>query len=135
MSEGYNTPKIGRSGPTSPAASEKTTSSRAVLAALRALQDKIARLEGERAEAVHATSELRARLREAEARLDSAGVAPTPVRRRPQHLHASTPLIVDELEHALKRRVPLLGRERELREVVGPRAEPWQGKRAKFHGW
>ena len=51
MSEGYNTPKIGRSGPTSPAASEKTTSSRAVLAALRALQDKIARLEGERAEA------------------------------------------------------------------------------------
>ena len=64
MSEGYNTPKIGRSGPTSPAASEKTTSSRAVLAALRALQDKIARLEGERAEAVHATSELRARLRD-----------------------------------------------------------------------
>ena len=80
MSEGYNTPKIGRSGPTSPAASEKTTSSRAVLAALRALQDKIARLEGERAEAVHATSELRARLREAEARLDSVGAAPTPVR-------------------------------------------------------
>ena len=80
MSEGYNTPKIGRSGPTSPAASEKTTSSRAVLAALRALQDKIARLEGERAEAVHATSELRARLREAEARLDSAGIEPTPVR-------------------------------------------------------
>ena len=79
MSEGYNTPKIGRSGPTSPA-SEKTTSSRAVLAALRALQDKIARLEGERAEAVHATSELRARLREAEARLDSAGIEPTPVR-------------------------------------------------------
>ena len=37
MSEGYNTPKIGRSGPQSPAASEKTTSSRAVLAALRAL--------------------------------------------------------------------------------------------------
>ena len=60
MSEGYNTPKIGRSGPTSPAASEKTTSSRAVLAALRALQDKIARLEGERAEAVHSTHELRA---------------------------------------------------------------------------
>ena len=80
MSEGYNTPKIGRSGPTSPAASEKTTSSRAVLAALRALQDKIARLEGERAEAVHATSELRARLREAEARLDSVGAAPTPLR-------------------------------------------------------
>ena len=80
MSEGYNTPKIGRSGPTSPAASEKTQSSRAVLAALRALQDKIARLEGERAEAVHATSELRARLREAEARLDSVGAVPTPTR-------------------------------------------------------
>ena len=31
----------------------------------------------------------------------SPRVAPTPVRRRPQHLHASTPLIVDELEHAL----------------------------------
>ena len=71
-----DSPTLSRGGGMhSPTASEKTTSSRAVLAALRALQDKIARLEGERAEAVHATQELRSRLRDAEARLDGVGGA------------------------------------------------------------
>ena len=51
---------------------EKATSSRAVLAALRALQDKIARLEGERQEAVNGNKELRHTLREAELRLESS---------------------------------------------------------------
>ncbi|KAH8069681.1 hypothetical protein JL720_11987 [Aureococcus anophagefferens] len=52
-------------------AGEKTTSSRAVLAALRALQDKIARLEGERAEAVNSTKEMRHQLREMELKVES----------------------------------------------------------------
>ncbi|KAH8073078.1 hypothetical protein JL721_3054 [Aureococcus anophagefferens] len=52
-------------------AGEKTTSSRAVLAELRALQDKIARLEGERAEAVNSTKEMRHQLREMELKVES----------------------------------------------------------------
>ena len=73
---GGGDPSYSAGGGSAPPSAEKATSSRAVLAALRALQDKIARLEGERAEAVHSNDELRARMRDLEARLEARGAGP-----------------------------------------------------------